>query len=320
MNTQLLLDNLLSPPILFFALGVFACLAKSDLEFPQPLPKLFSLYLLFAIGFKGGLSLSQGQAGWEMALIFGGAILFSALTPLIAFYFARMKLDRPNAAAIAATYGSVSAVTFITATSFLDSLKTGYSGYMVAALAIMESPAIITGILLAKGKKSNGEKTIEYKKLFHEAFLNSSVLLLLGSMVIGFFSASHTIGKMLPFTQEIFYGVLCFFLLEMGIVASKRLDALKKAGVFPIFLALAIPIINAALAVVFCWIFKIGGGNAFLFITLAASASYIAVPAAMRLALPEANPSFYVPMALAVTFPFNITLGMAIYYYISTLL
>ncbi|MDK3159472.1 sodium-dependent bicarbonate transport family permease [Kamptonema cortianum] len=242
------------------------------------------------------------------------------MTPLIAFYLARIRLNRPNAAAIAATYGSVSAVTFITATSFLDSLKTGYSGYMVAALAIMESPAIIAGIMLAKGGGGAQGKKIEYKKLFHEAFLNSSVLLLLGSMVIGFFSASHTIGKMLPFTQEIFYGVLCFFLLEMGIVASKRLDALKQAGIFPIVLAIVIPLINAALAVIFCVIFKIGGGNAFLFITLAASASYIAVPAAMRLALPEANPSFYVPMALALTFPFNITIGMALYYHISTLL
>lgn len=318
------LTNVLSPPVLFFFLGMAACLSKSDLDIPQPIPKALSLYLLLAIGFKGGIGLRESGATMEVMLTLGAAVAMSAITPFFCFFVLNRWMERANAAAISATYGSISAVTFLAASTYLTSIGGSYGGHMVAAMALMESPAIIAGVLLARlgAEESNNStetsspykrKGIKWGALFHDSFLNGSVFLLTGSLIIGFFAPEESKASMLPFTKEIFYGLLCFFLLDMGLVAARRLSDLIPLGVKPIAFGLVFPLVNGSLAIGIAWALGFSPGNAFLFIVLCASASYIAVPAAMRLAVPEANPSLYVPMALAITFPFNLIIGLPIY-------
>lgn len=316
MDVSLVASNILSPPVLFFFLGMSAVLLKSDLEIPQPLPKLFSLYLLFAIGFKGGSELVKSGMNREVILTLLAAIMMACVVPVYTFFILKIKLDLYNAAAIAATYGSISAVTFITAGSFLNELGIEFSGYMVAALALMESPAIIVGLLLVKifaGDKQDGD--FSWSEVLQEAFLNSSVFLLVGSLIIGALSGEKGWKVEEPFTQGIFYGVLTFFLLDMGLVAAGRIKDLGKAGPFLISFSILIPIVNAAIGILLAKLIGMPQGNALLFSVLCASASYIAVPAAMRLTLPEANPSLYVTTALALTFPFNIIVGIPLYLY-----
>ena len=321
MNTSLVLQNLLTPPVLFFFLGAIAVFVRSDLEIPAPLPKLFSLYLLLAIGFKGGLELQHSGMGGPVLPTIGAAILLSILIPIFCFFILRIKLDVFNAAAISAAYGSISAVTFITAESFLETQGVSYDGFMVAALALMESPAIIVGLILIKvattQKDANGkDRKFKLGEVLHEAMLNGSVYLLVGSLVIGFLSAAHSpagIEKMNPFTDKLFYGALCFFLLDMGIVAAQRLGDLKKAGAFLISFSILMPLCLATVGVAVADALELSQGNALLFVVLCASASYIAVPAAMRMNVPEANPSFYVSTALGLTFPFNIIVGIPAY-------
>lgn len=316
MDISLILSNILNPPVLFFFLGMLAVFVKSDLEIPQPLPKFFSLYLLLAIGFKGGYELEESGINQQMVLTLLAAILMASVVPVYTFFILRRKLDLYNAAAIAAAYGSISAVTFITAGSFLQKIGMPFDGYMVAALALMESPAIIVGILLVRLlalEKKNSE--FSWSAVLQEAFLNSSVFLLVGSLFIGMLTGKTGWEKLAPFTQEIFYGVLSFFLLDMGLVAAKRIKELKNTGVFLIGFALLIPIVNAAIGILIARLIGISKGDALLFAVLCASASYIAVPAAMRLTVPEANPSLYVSTALAVTFPFNIIVGIPLYLY-----
>ena len=319
MDTSLVLQNLLSPPVLFFFLGVVAVLVGSDLEIPAPLPKLFSLYLLLAIGFRGGLELAHSGLGGQVLPTILAAVLMSLVVPIYSFFTLKTKLDNFNAAAIAATYGSISAVTFITAQSFLESQKISFDGFMVAALALMESPAIIVGLLLVKlaaPQKRPDAKGMRWGAVLHEAFLNSSVLLLMGSLIIGVLVASnspHGVEKMLPFTDKLFYGALSFFLLDMGIVAAQRLSDLRKAGPFLIGFAVLMPLLNAFIGALIAKGLGLDHGNALLFVVLCASASYIAVPAAMRMTVPEANPSLYISTALGVTFPFNIIVGIPAY-------
>ena len=316
MNAGLIASNILSPPVLFFFLGMLAVFLKSDLEIPQPLPKLFSLYLLFAIGFKGGSELVKSGVSQEVVLTLLAAIMMACIVPIYTFFILKIKLDLYNAAAIAATYGSISAVTFITAGSFLSELGIDFSGYMVAALALMESPAIIVGLLLVKIfaiDKQNDD--FSWSEVLREAFLNSSVFLLVGSLVIGALSGEKGWKVEEPFTQGIFYGVLTFFLLDMGLVAAARIKDLGKTGPFLISFSILTPILNAAIGILIAKLIGMPQGNALLFSVLCASASYIAVPAAMRLTLPEANPSLYVTAALAVTFPFNIIIGIPLYLY-----
>lgn len=316
MNAGLIASNILSPPVLFFFLGMLAVFLKSDLEIPQPLPKLFSLYLLLAIGFKGGNELAKSGVSQEVVLTLLAAIMMACIVPIYTFFILKIKLDLYNAAAIAATYGSISAVTFITAGSFLSELGIDFSGYMVAALALMESPAIIVGLLLVKLfaiDKQDGD--FSWSEVLREAFLNSSVFLLVGSLIIGALSGEKGWKVEEPFTQEIFYGVLTFFLLDMGLVAAARIKDLGKTGPFLISFSILTPIVNAALGILVAKLIGMPQGNALLFSVLCASASYIAVPAAMRLTLPEANPSLYVTAALAVTFPFNIIVGIPLYLY-----
>ncbi|MCP9838468.1 sodium-dependent bicarbonate transport family permease [Cyanobium sp. N.Huapi 1H5] len=327
MQSSLVLQNLLSAPVLFFFLGILGVLVGSDLEIPSPLPKLFSLYLLLAIGFKGGMELAHSGLGPQVLLTIGAAVAMSLLVPLTSFLFLRLRLDGYNAAAIAASYGSISAVTFITAESFLNVVEVNFDGFMVAALALMESPAIVVGVILARlsapaedaeipADQQNGGGSLRWKEILQEAFLNGSVYLLIGSLVIGYVVAAFSpagLAKMDPFTEKLFYGALCFFLLDMGIVAAQRLRDLKQAGAFLIGFSLLAPPLHALLGLLVSALLGLSQGNTLLFMVLCASASYIAVPAAMRMTVPQANPSLYISTALGLTFPFNVVIGIPLY-------
>lgn len=318
MNSSLILTNILNPPVLFFFLGMLAIFLKSDLEIPAPLPKLFSLYLLLAIGFKGGYELEESGINPQIAMTLLAAVIMASLIPVYSFFILRIKLDAYNAGAIAATYGSISAVTFITAQSFLKVVNVNSDGYMVAALALMESPAIVVGIILVrmfgKNKENESEKSeFSWGEVLREAFLNGSVFLLVGSVVIGILTGQKGWDKLQPFTQGIFYGTLSFFLLDMGMVAARRIKDLSKTGSFLIAFSIFMPVANAIIGIIIAKVIGIPQGNALLFAVLCASASYIAVPAAMRMTVPQANPSLYVSMALALTFPFNIIVGIPLY-------
>lgn len=315
MNSSLILSNILNPPVLFFFLGILAVLFKSDLEIPQPLPKLFSLYLLLAIGFKGGYEIDESGITPAIALTLLAAILMASIVPIYSFFILKIKLDAYNAAAIAATYGSISAVTFITASSLLTQLHITFGGHMVAALALMESPAIIVGLIIVRifTSKDNENGSFSWGEVLRESFLNSSVFLLVGSLIIGILTGPKGWEKLEPFTQGIFYGVLCFFLLDMGLVAAKRIKDLQKTGSFLIGFSVLMPVFNAIVGILIAKLIGLTEGNALLFAVLCASASYIAVPAAMRMTVPQANPSLYVSMALGITFPFNIIIGIPVY-------
>ena len=293
-------------------------LLGTDLEIPAPLPKLFSLYLLLSIGFKGGVELQHSGLGGNVVLTISAAVVMSVLVPIYCFFLLRSRFDVFNSAAIAAAYGSISAVTFITAESFLKVLNIQSDGFMVAALALMESPAIIVGLLLVKlaARDRRSDVNAGWGALLHEAFLNSSVYLLIGSLIIGFLVAFFNpsgVEKMEPFTGRLFYGVLCFFLLDMGIIAAQRLADLRRAGAFLTGFALLMPLLNAGIGLGIALFLGLSQGNALLFMVLCASASYIAVPAAMRMTVPEANPSLYISSSLGITFPFNIIFGIPLY-------
>ncbi|MCX6317198.1 MAG: sodium-dependent bicarbonate transport family permease [Bacteroidetes bacterium] len=314
MDYSLILSNLTNPTLLFFILGVVAILIRSDLEIPAPSSRFISLYLLFSIGFKGGMELAHSGINAEVALTLGLAIVFALLVPLYTFFILRKKLDVYNAGAVAATYGSVSAVTFVTACSFLADKNISFGGHMVAAMALMESPAIIIGVILIR-KFSNGKSgTHSTGHIIREAFSNGSVLMILGSLIIGIVADEKQAEGIKPFTSDIFKGFLAVFMLDMGMTATKRIQAFKQGGLFLTLFGILIPVFNACLAILLAHSFGIADGNAFLLAILASSASYIAVPAALRLAVPQADPGYYIPMALAITFPFNIVVGIPLYY------
>jgi len=320
MDSSLILSNLLNPPILFFFLGLFAVFVQSDLEIPTPLPKLFSLYVLVAIGFKGGHELVESGINPQILSTLLAAMVMASLVPVYSFFILRLKLDNYNAGAIAATYGSISAVTFITASSLLDKLRIDYGGHMVAALALMESPAIVVGLILVRlftrslSENENEMPETPWAEVLREAFLNGSVLLLMGSLLTGILTGGEGWNKVHLFVEkDLFYGALMFFLLDMGLVAARRIRDLRQTGLFLIGFAILMPIANAFVGILLAKMIGMGEGNALLFAVLCASASYIAVPAAMRMIVPEANPSLYVSMALALTFPFNIIVGIPIY-------
>lgn len=320
MNVDLILQNMLNPPVLFFFLGMLAVFLKSELTIPQPLPKLFSLYLLIAIGLHGGYELSH--SGFSLyifkALIL--AVLMSMIVPIYSFFILRTKIDVYNSIAIAATYGSISAVTFITGITYLDTIGLEYGGFMVASMALMESPAIVIGLVFAalfvNSKDTDEDQKTDWKEIFREAFLNPSVFLLVGALIIGILTGEKGWHSMEPLFGVLFKGMLAFFLLDMGLVAARKIHELKKVGLFLIAFAIIMPMVNAGVATGLAYAFDIAKGDAFLLALLSASASYIAVPAAMRLSVPEANPGIYLPMSLAVTFPFNISLGIPLYYFI----
>jgi len=321
MNIDIILQNMLNPPVLFFFLGMLAVFLKSELAIPQPLPKLFSLYLLIAIGLHGGYELSKSGLDLYIFEALMIAVVMSMLVPIYSFFILRVKMDIYNSIAIAATYGSISAVTFITGITYLNTVGVEYGGFMVASMALMESPAIVIGLVFAAlfVKKSDGEEEkTDWKEILREAFLNPSVFLLVGALIIGILTGEKGWHSMEPLFGTLFKGMLAFFLLDMGLVAARKIHELKKVGFFLIAFALIMPMVNALVATGLAYSFEMHKGDAFLLALLSASASYIAVPAAMRLSVPEANPGIYLPLSLAVTFPFNISLGIPLYYFIVT--
>ncbi len=313
MNLDLLLDNLTNPALLFFLLGIIATRLKSDLEIPNNTSKFISLYLLFSIGFKGGQELAHSDFNMEIiwAVLFGGFI--AVIIPIYCFYILKRKFSIENSGAIAAAYGSVSAVTFVTAVTFLEIQNYTFSGHMVAVMALMEAPAIIIGVIMIKIYNKNIVSTTKMSAVIRHSLTNGSVLLILGSLVIGFLASEQQAMGIKPFTTDIFKGFLAIFLLDMGIVSGRKLDDFIKSGWSTLVFAIVIPLINGVIVAFLSQIVTADVGNRFIFAILAASASYIAVPAAMKIAAPKANPGLYLPMALAVTFPFNITFGMPIY-------
>jgi hypothetical protein len=311
----MLVQNLLSAPILFFLAGCIARVVRSDLEIPAPLPKLFSIFLLTAIGLKGGVELHAAGFSTKLLLTLGTATLMAFATPLWVYAFFRRKLDACNAAALAATYGSVSAVTFITAGGFLQSIGVPYNGHLVAALALMESPAIIVGVFLARRSESMGRATrhSEFGSLLREACLNGSVFLLLAALAIGTVLGKERTSDIQPFFGGLFKGILCLFLLDMGMVAARRMQDLFHGGLFMLAASVLVPLFNAAVAIGLASLLGMPPGDALMFTVLCASASYIAVPAALSVSLPGANPSIYLSMSLALTFPFNVLFGIPLY-------
>lgn len=315
------LSNMLIPAILFFALGFLAQLIRSDLKFPTDLGKALSIYLLVGIGLHGGIELAKIDAGSAIGAVVAALGLGFGL-PVIAYFILSLalRIDRLNAAAIAAHYGSVSAGTFVTAVAFLDSQQVAYEGYPVIMLAIMESPAIIIGLLLANLARSgngngNGEQRRVSRELVHDAFTNGSVVLLLGSMLIGAIAQPASLNKILPFYDTLFMGVLSLFLLDMGMEASRRIGDFRKVGSSLIIFGIVMPLIGAAIGLaVGYWVLGFGVGGTLLVAILAASASYIAVPPAMRLAIPEASPALFLTLSLGVTFPFNVIVGIPLYF------
>jgi len=316
MDLHYLVDNLTNPALLFFFLGLIAVNLKSDLKIPENSSKFISLYLLLAIGFKGGQELAHSIITSEIisSLLFGVFLAF--LVPIYTYFILRLKLSVENAGAIAAAYGSVSAVTFVTTISFLEMSNIPFGGHMVAVMALMEAPSIIIGVLLISIYNKEKKKKTSFKSVIHHSLTNGSVVLIIGSLFVGYFTNDAQAAGIKPFTTDIFKGFLAVFLLDMGITSGQKLKALIKKGWFTLSFAIIIPIINGCLVAVISSYFMEEVGNRLLMSILAASASYIAVPAAMKLAAPKANPGLYIPMALAITFPFNITLGMPLYLYI----
>jgi uncharacterized protein len=313
------LSNMLIPAILFFALGFLAQIIRSDLKFPPDLTKALSIYLLVGIGIHGGIELAKIDVASAVGSVAAALGLGFGL-PIIAYFILSrvVRIDRLNAAAIAAHYGSVSAGTFITAIAFLESLKVTHESYPVIMLAIMESPAIIIGLVLANlARKDNGnanEKRIS-RELIHDAFTNGSVVLLLGSMLIGAIALPSGLGKILPFYDSMFMGVLSLFLLDMGMEAARRIGDFKKVGISLIAFGIAMPLLGAAIGLaVGHWALGFSAGGVLLVAVLAASASYIAVPPAMRLAIPESSPALFLTLSLGVTFPFNVIVGIPLYF------
>jgi hypothetical protein len=314
----------ISPPVLFFVLGAIAALVRSDLRVPRAVTKLLSLYLLWAIGFTGGVKIAASGFDRDAMVAIALGVSLAATMPLALFSLLRLKLSVHDAAAVAACYGSVSAVTFLTASSILDDAGIDYGGHMVAVMALMESPAIVVSILLLRKAQEKDAGTgvgvgvdaaprVGWGTILHEAFLNGPVLLLLGSLVIGLVTRERGFEAFKPLCKDLFNGVLVFFLLDLGLLAARRLRSFLSRGWSLVAFGLAIPPVAAAIAL---GLARVGGlplGDAVLLAVLASSASYIAVPAAARIAIPKAEPSVYIGMALAVTFPFNVVIGIPLY-------
>lgn len=316
MSFNLLVENLTNPALLFFVLGMFAVLVKSDLEIPTNSSKFISLYLLFAIGFKGGQELSHQEFTSEVgfSILFG--LFISTIIPLYTFFILKRKLNIFDAGAISAAYGSVSAVTFVTAASYLESKQMNLHGFMVAIMALMESPAIIMGLILISLNQTFEKEKLKKRTAMTHSLTNGSVLLILGSLIIGCLASAKQAEGIKPFTNDLFKGFLSIFLLDMGITSGKKLKAFFAFGWFPIVFAIFIPLINGCVIAYTSSLVTSDISNRFIFAILAASASYIAVPAAMKISVPKADPGLFLPMALAITFPINITIGMPLYFQI----
>lgn len=315
---ELIGQNLATPPILFFVLGILAGFFKSDLEIPDSISRYLSIYLMMAIGFKGGVAIANtAEINGEVISAIAAGVAFGFLQPFLGYALLRVttRIDSTTAAAISAHYGSISMVTFVTAAAFLKLNDITYAGYIVAVLALMEAPAILSGLFIAhRTNPDTRAHKQEEKKLAREIFTNGAILLLLGSFIIGWVSGQPGMDKMAGFLVTPFQGVLALFLLDMGLLVSKNLHHLRHFTLSLMFFAIYMPLIGAAAGLGASYAIGLDVGTGTLFTVLCASASYIAVPAAMKLALPEAKAAIYVPMSLAITFPLNIILGVPLYY------
>jgi hypothetical protein len=326
------MQNLLDPAILFFVVGVLAGTIKSNLEIPPAISRFLSLYLLMALGLKGGFALSQSGLTSNVGISLAAAMALAIYIPLMGYWLLRRFISGFDAAAVAATYGSVSAVTFVTAVQYLENQNIAYGGHMAAAMALMESPAIIMAVVFANTLRQKSvlqianpatgvvplsntptKQSVSIRKILHESFTDGAQLLLLGAMVIGMVTGDTGKAAMQPFSGDLFKGMLSFFLLDMGLMAARNLPQVK--GKSPILIAYAVigPIVHASLALGLAFLLELPAGDGALLMVLAASASYIAVPAVLRFALPEANPSLYFGLSLGVTFPLNILFGIPAY-------
>jgi hypothetical protein len=312
-----LTQNLFTPAVLFFILGIGAGFFKSDLEIPKSISSYLSIYLMMAIGFKGGVAIAAApEFSQEILLVIAAAIAIGVSLPLLAFTLLRRttKLDTATAAAVAAHYGSISIVTFATAAAFLKLNGIEYEGYIVAIAAIKEAPAILVGLYLAhKYMPETRTHQAEEKKLSREIFTNGAIMLLLGSFIIGWMTGDEGMAKMEGFLVTPFQGILALFLLDMGLMVAKNMHHLRSFTLSLAAFGIYMPLIGAGVGLGAASVIGLDVGTGFLFTVLCASASYIAVPAAMKLALPEAKASIYVPLSLAVTFPFNILIGIPLY-------
>ena len=317
-----LAENFTNPALLFFILGILAVRFNNDLRIPENSSKFIAIYLLLSIGFKGGNELSHTPVNIEMFASISLGLILSLLIPLIAFFVLRNRVNIPNAGAIAAAYGSVSAGTFVTAISFLEFEQTAFDGYMIAVMAMMEAPAIIVGMLLinllGKEKTPSDSDQSFLGALMKHSVNNASVLLILGSLIIGLLASERQAEGIKPFTTDIFKGFLAVFLLDMGIRAGAQIESMKRNGFFLVAFAALFPFLNGLMALSLASMFTQSVGNLLLFSILGAGASYIAVPAAFKHAVPAANPGIYLPMALGITFPVNIILGIPFYHYLIT--
>ena len=319
MALDLAVATILSPVVLFFVLGLVAALARSEMSIPEAFAKGIAIYLMMAIGLKGGFEMSKSGLNLEIVAVMVAGVVLSFLLPVIAFALLRLttRLERIDAAAVAAHYGSISIVTFVAATQAIELAGLDSSGYLVAVAALMETPAIITALLLYGRAAKNGAKTVagsQQGDVFREVALNASVVVLVGALIVGWITGEAGEAQVSAFFMTPLQGVLCLFLLDMGLAAGRGLRqgwrALQPATIaFGVYM----PLIGASLATLTAFILRMPPGDAALLITLSASASYIAVPAAMRLALPAAQPSIYLTLSLGVTFPFNLTLGIPTY-------
>lgn len=311
------MQNILDPAILFFIFGVFAGAVRSNLEIPPAITKFLSLYLLMALGLKGGFALQKSGLTIDIAKTLSIAVMLAIIVPILGYFFLKKKLNNYDAAAIAATYGSVSAVTFITASQFLDLNQISYGGHMAAAMSLMESPAIILAVFLANAAKSN--KKGSSLNLLHKSFTDGAQLLLIGAMIVGLFAGSTGERIMAPFSIDLFKGMLAFFLLDMGLMVAKNFKQVLNKPIYVLVYGIFAPPVHALLALLICKIAGVGLGETILLMILSASASYIAVPAALKYALPQANPSLYFGMSLGLTFPINIIIGIPLYTFIAKL-
>lgn len=318
---ELALQNLLSPMVLFFALGLMAAFAQSDLNVPESVAKLLALYLLMVIGFKGGVQVAQNGLTFGLIATIAAGIALSFIMPVIAYALLRKmsNLSAVDAAAIAGHYGSISAVTFAAVTGSLTHLGIAYEGYMAAVAAAMETPAIFSALMLAgrnMAERNAAERSgpLMSPNLLREVGLNGSIVMLLGSFAIGIATGDRGLTLLKPFLTDLFPGFLCLFLLDMGLVAGRGIGKGRKyLSSAVVSFAVIMPLIGAIMAAMLARLIGLSIGGTAVFMTLAASASYIAVPAAMRLALPQANPALALTLALGVTFPFNLIIGIPVY-------
>ena len=317
------MHNLLDPAILFFFLGAFAGAVRSNLEVPQALSKFLAMYLLMAIGLKGGFALAQ--SGFTQAALYsiGAAMLMAVIIPTLGYNLLKKLVSPLDAAAIAASYGSISAVTFIAAMQYLENQQMAYSGHMVAAMVLMETPAIIMAVVLANilrrqtDTAANGAAATPpgIGKILHESLSNGSHMLLIGSLLIGYLSADAGKAMMQVFTVDIFKGLLAFFMLDMGLFVAKNAGKVRGNSAVLFVYAIIAPLVHAAIALALARFIQMSTADAVLLMVLSASASYIVVPAVVRYAIPEANASLYFGLPIGITFPFNIVVGIPIYIY-----